>query len=70
YKALLYLMPSICGFQKVYFLENGLYAFVIDRRSCQASKEELYETLEQFLSNVKEYIIKVDGIEYDISVVL
>ncbi|WP_223295840.1 EAL domain-containing protein [Sulfurospirillum deleyianum] len=69
YKALLYLMPSICGFQKVYFLENGLYAFVIDRRSCQASKEELYETLEQFLSSVKEYIIKVDGIEYDISVV-
>ncbi|AFL68116.1 PAS domain S-box [Sulfurospirillum barnesii SES-3] len=69
YKALLYLMPSMCGFQKVYFLENGLYAFVIDRRTCQATREELYETLERFLANVKEYVVRIDGIEYDISVV-
>jgi PAS domain S-box-containing protein len=68
-KNILYLMPNRWGFQRVYHLENGLYAFAIDRRNCKASKEEIRAVLEQFLANVKEYIVKVDGIEYDISVI-
>lgn len=68
-KVMLYLMPNRWGFQRVYNLENGLYAFAIDRRSCQAKKEELHEVLEQFLANVKEHIVKIDAIEYDISVI-
>ena len=68
-RIMLYLMPNRWGFQRVYHLENGLYAFAIDRRSCRASKEEIHEVLEQFLANVKEYIVKVDAIEYDISAV-
>lgn len=66
---LLYLMPNHWGFQRVYNLENGLYAFAIDRRSCRANKEEIHEVLEQFLLNVKEHIVKIDSIEYDISVI-
>ena len=62
-------MPNRWGFQRVYHLENGLYAFAIDRRNCKASKEEIRSVLEQFLANVKEYIVKIDSIEYDISVV-
>lgn len=68
-RVMLYLMPNRWGFQRVYNLENGLYAFAIDRRSCQAKKEEIYEVLEQFLANVKEHIVKIDSIEYDISVI-
>jgi len=68
-KNILYLMPNRWGFQRVYHLENGLYAFAIDRRNCKASKEEIRSVLEQFLANVKEYIVKIDSIEYDISVV-
>jgi PAS domain S-box-containing protein len=68
-KNILYLMPNRWGFQRVYHLENGLYAFAIDRRNCKASKEEIRAVLEQFLANVKEYIVKVDAIEYDISVI-
>ena len=68
-KNMLYLMPNRWGFQRVYHLENGLYAFVIDRRNCKASKEEIHAVLEQFLANVKEYIVKVDSIEYDISAI-
>ncbi len=68
-KNMLYLMPNRWGFQRVYHLENGLYAFAIDRRNCKASKEEIHTVLEQFLANVKEYIVKVDSLEYDISVI-
>ena len=68
-KTLLYLMPNDWGFQRVYNLENGLYAFAIDRRSCTASQEEIYAILEEFLVNVKEYIVKIDNIEYDISAI-
>ena len=68
-KNILYLMPNRWGFQRVYHLENGLYAFAIDRRNCKASKEEIHAVLEQFLANVKEYIVKVDTVEYDISVI-
>ncbi|QIR79957.1 EAL domain-containing protein [Sulfurospirillum diekertiae] len=68
-RVMLYLMPNRWGFQRVYNLENGLYAFAIDRRSCRAKKEEIYEVLEQFLLNVKEHIVKIDSIEYDISVI-
>jgi len=66
---LLYLMPNYWGFQRVYTLENGLYAFAIDRRSCRATQEEIEEVLEKFLTNVREHSVKIDTIEYDISVV-
>jgi len=62
-------MPNYWGFQRVYTLENGLYAFAIDRRSCRATQEEIEEVLEKFLTNVREHSVKIDTIEYDISVV-
>ena len=68
-KNMLYLMLNRWGFQRVYHLENGLYAFAIDRRNCKASKEEIHAVLEQFLMNVKEYVVKIDSIEYDISAI-
>lgn len=68
-KTLLYLMPNPWGFQKVYHLENGLYAFAIDRRTCTADKDEITQVLEQFLQNVKEYTVTVGAIEYDISAI-
>lgn len=68
-KTLLYLMPNLWGFQRVYHLENGLYAFAIDRRSCQATEEAIQEVLEKLLANIKEYIVKLEGIEYDISAI-
>lgn len=68
-KTLLYLMPNIWGFQRVYHLENGLYAFALDRRSCQANESEIEEVLEKLLANIKEYVVKLEGIEYDISAI-
>ena len=67
--ALLYLLPNECNFQRVYYLENGLFAFAKDRRNCQNSKEEIEKVLEELLSNIKEYVVKLEKIEYDISAI-
>lgn len=67
--ALLYLLPNECNFQRVYYLENGLFAFAKDRRNCQNSKEEIEKVLEEFVSNIKEYVVKLEKIEYDISAI-
>ncbi len=66
---ILYLLPETCSFSKVYYLENGLYALVRDRKTCYHSQKVIENMLEVFLKNVKEYVVKFDNIEYDISVV-
>jgi PAS domain S-box-containing protein len=67
--AILYLMPSLCGFQRVYHLDNGLYALAKDRRTCQKTQSEIEEGLRTFLTNVKGYVVKLDDVVYDISAV-
>lgn len=67
--ALLYLMPNSCNFQRVYGLGNGMYALASARRTCRKSQEELEEMLLIFLNNVKDYMVKLDGISYDISAI-
>ncbi|KIM09063.1 MAG: hypothetical protein KU29_02290 [Sulfurovum sp. FS06-10] len=66
---LLHLFPNECDFQRVYYLENGLYAIAKNRHTCQKNNDELEKILKKFLANVKEYIVKLEKIEYDISVV-
>ena len=68
-KALVYLMPEKCGFKRVFRLGGGLYAFAQDRKSCQATVEEFFENLEELLANIKDYVVKLHDIEYDISAV-
>ncbi|MDX1808982.1 MAG: EAL domain-containing protein [Sulfurospirillaceae bacterium] len=68
-EAILHMMSGECKFQKVYHLESGLYALAKDRRTCQISREEIEKMLEQFLQNVKSYVVKLDEIEYDISAI-
>jgi len=67
--AILYLLPNRCDFRRVYYLENGLYALAKSRRLCKESKDNIENTLKEFLQNVKEYMVKLDKIEYDISAV-
>ncbi len=68
-KALIYLMPEKCNFKKVYKLGEGMFAFVQSRKICQDTKEELYKILEELQDNIKEYVVKLNNIEYDISAV-
>ena len=67
--AILYLLPSNYNFTKIYYLENGLFALAKSRRECSNSKEELKEILKIFLQNVKDYMVKLSNIEYDISAI-
>jgi PAS domain S-box-containing protein len=68
--AILYLLPpTSCNFNRVYHLGNGLYALARDRRTCQKTQKELESMLHEFLVNVKEYVIKLEKIEYDISAI-
>jgi len=68
-ESILSLFPNKCNFNKVYYLENGLYACVKSRRECKQSKEYLEKIIENFLLNVETHKIKLDTIEYDISAV-
>jgi len=47
-KTLLYLMPNRWGFQRVYHLENGLYAFAIDREVVKPVKRRYKKLLSFF----------------------
>ena len=67
--ALMYLLPPDCGFQRVYRLGGGLYGFAQDRKRCQSTVEELYKNISVFMDNIKNYIVKLYDIEYDISAV-
>ena len=67
--AILYLLPNKCDFRRVYYLENGLFALTKSRRQCKQSKEKIEDVLKEFLGNVKEYMVKLGKIEYDISAV-
>ncbi len=66
---ILCLIPDNCSFERVYSLGNGQFALSRDRRKCQADQKTLESMLKVFLDNVKNYIIKLDDIEYDISVI-
>ncbi|WP_024955583.1 bifunctional diguanylate cyclase/phosphodiesterase [Sulfurospirillum arcachonense] len=67
--ALLHLLPNKCNFQRVYHLGQGLYAFAKDRRTCQHTSAEIRKMLQEFLNNVKNYVVKLGKIEYDISAI-
>lgn len=66
---ILYLFPCDCDFQRVYHLENGLFALAKDRRRCRKNKNEIEEILREFLDNVKDYVIKLGEIQYDVSAI-
>ena len=68
-ESILSLFPNHCNFNKVYYLENGLYACVKSRRECQKSEEYLEKIIKTFISNVEKYKIRLGEIEYDISVI-
>lgn len=66
---ILHLLPNDCDFQRVYHLENGLFALAKDRRTCQKNQSEIETILKKFLLNVKNYEVTLGKIHYDISAI-
>ena len=69
YKLLNYL-PSSYKFENVYNLDNGKYALLTELDKFLDSNVQLSSYLDQFVNNVKQSRLHIDGIEYDINITL
>lgn len=69
YRLLSYL-PAQFSFENVYDLDNGMYALLTDFDSFLNSNINIMSYLEEFANNVKNSVLTVDNIEYDINVAI
>ena len=63
-------LPATYIFEEVYTLGDGKYALLTDYRSFEKLEISINEYLETFVKNVTESILEIDGIEYDLNIVL
>jgi EAL domain-containing protein (putative c-di-GMP-specific phosphodiesterase class I) len=69
FKLLSYL-PNNYKFDNVYNLDNGRYALLTDLDHFMNSNIQIDTYLKEFVNNVKQSILDIDGIEYDINISL
>jgi len=69
YKLLTYL-PSSYKFDNVYNLDGGKYALLTNFDSFLEAAVQIDTYLEEFVNNVKQSRLDIDGIEYDINISL
>ena len=67
---LLSYLPDTYIFEDVYSLGEGKYALLADYRSFEKLDIPIKDYLELFVKNVTESILEIDGIEYDLNVIL
>lgn len=69
FKLLSYL-PKEYKFENVYNLDNGRYGLLTDLDDFMQSDIQIDTYLKEFVDNVKQSILDIDGIEYDINISL
>lgn len=69
YKILSYL-PDSYKFQSVYNLDNGRYALISEFYNFSQRNIIIEDYLNDFVKNIKDSIIEVDSIEYDLNITL
>ncbi len=69
FKLLSYL-PTDYKFDNVYNLDNGRYALLTDLDYFMKANVQIDTYLKEFVNNVKQSILDIDGIEYDINISL
>jgi len=69
-KQLFDFMPNSSGFKKVFILRNGEYAFAKDRVNSTKTDEDIIRELQLFQKSVNEAKIEIDGLDYDVSVII
>ena len=67
---LLNLIPKRCEFDKIYILGNGEYAFAKDNKSCNLNNSDVVYELKTFQKKIDDLEINIDGIDYDISILI
>lgn len=63
-------LPNDYIFDNIYNLGNGRFALLTDFFSYSNSQQNLNQYLKQFAKNVKDSILVIDDIEYDLNVVI
>jgi len=63
-------LPASFIFEDVYTLGDGKYALLTDYRSFEKLEIKLHDYLEDFVKNVTDSILEIDGIEYDLNIIL
>ncbi|WP_428024743.1 EAL domain-containing protein [Arcobacter sp.] len=67
---LLAYLPDNYIFEEVYALGDGRYALLCDYYAFEKLKFNINQYLEIFVKNVTESVLEIDGIEYDLNVIL
>jgi PAS domain S-box-containing protein len=67
---LLSYLPDNYMYENVYTLGDGRFAILTDYNNIQKLNININDYLEEFVKNVKESILEIDGIEYDLNIVL
>ncbi|MBU1659107.1 EAL domain-containing protein [bacterium] len=69
-KVLLKFAPRMDNSDKLFSLGNGEYGLVRSRKNCNSTIDECIDSLKKFQTNVNDFVMKIDGIEYDISIII
>jgi PAS domain S-box-containing protein len=67
---LLAYLPDNYVFEDVYALGDGRYALLTDYFSFEKLNMKIHDYLEIFAKNVTESILEIDGIEYDLNIII
>ncbi len=63
-------MPKEFNFKRVFFIDNGEYAFASDLNEAKLEKEDILHQLKIFQENVNKARINLGELEYDMSVIV
>ena len=63
-------LPINIPYERVFKLENGEYAFVLDSQKLSASIDEFLYSLNQFQEKIRHIYIKIKNIQYSISLII
>ena len=69
-KEILRFIPKECGFKKVFSLAEGEYAFAKNKASWEFSMNSVIANMKNLQERLNDSKIKVDEIEYDISIII
>ncbi len=63
-------LPLSCNFEKVYQIGNGEYAMVCEKSLFNENAEEFISLLKEYQQLIKEGIINIGELDYDVSVLM
>ncbi|NPA73322.1 MAG: EAL domain-containing protein [Epsilonproteobacteria bacterium] len=69
-QTLLEYMPEDCIFDNVFSLGNGEFALTRDKENCFETIDNVIKNIKNFQKKINHNKIKIEGVDYDISIIL